>query len=258
MPSWDPDRYAKFLDERTQPSRDLCARIPLAAPGRVLDLGCGPGNSTRVLRERWPGAELAGLDSSREMIAQARACCPEGTWILADAATFEPEGDWDVVFSNAALQWLPDHERLLPRLMGWLAPGGCLAVQMPARGASPFRASLQAVAQRPRWREALAGCTGTLTFLGARAYYDLLVPVAARLDLWETTYHHVLDSHQGLVDWYAGTGMRPYLDRLADPADREAFQAEVLDGCIEEYPVAADGKVLMPFKRLFFVAWKQD
>ena len=255
MPTWDPNQYVKFLDERTQPSRDLCARIPLAAPARVLDVGCGPGNSTRVLRERWPGAKVAGLDNSREMVDRARADCPEGDWILADAASFEPAGDWEVVVSNAALQWLPDHDRLLPRLLGWVAPGGCLAVQMPARGASPFRSSIQAVAQRPRWREALAGATESLTFLGARAYYDLLAPVAARLEMWETIYYHVLDSHQGLVDWYAGTGMRPCLDRLPDPADRAEFQAEVLDGCIEEYPAAADGKVLMPFRRLFFLAW---
>jgi trans-aconitate 2-methyltransferase len=253
MPSWDPDRYATFLDERTRPSRDLCARIGLAAPGRVLDVGCGPGNSTRVLAGRWPGARLAGLDSSPEMIARARADGPDADWILADAASYEPEQAWDVVFSNAALQWLPDHHRLLPRLLGWVAPGGCLAVQMPARDGSPFRDALQATARRPRWRGRLAGCTGSLTFLGAAAYYDLLAPLAGGLDLWETVYYHVLASHQGLVDWYAGTGMRPYLDRLPDPADRAAFQAEVLDGCREAYPAAGDGRVLMPFRRLFFV-----
>jgi trans-aconitate 2-methyltransferase len=256
MPSWDPGQYVKFLDERTRPSRDLCARIDLAAPARVLDVGCGPGNSTRVLRERWPDADLAGLDSSPDMIAQARADRPDGTWILADAAAFEPEGDWDVVFSNAALQWLPDHERLLPRLLGWVAPGGCLAVQMPARDGSPFRASLQEVARRPRWRDRMDGCAGSLTLLGAQATYDILAPLAARLELWESIYYHVLASHQGLVDWYAGTGMRPYLDRLAEPADRAAFQAEVLDGCREAYPAAGDGRVLMPFRRLFFVAWR--
>jgi trans-aconitate 2-methyltransferase len=254
MPSWDPGQYVKFLDERTRPSRDLCARIDLAAPARVLDLGCGPGNSTRVLAERWPGADLAGLDSSPEMIAQARSGHPDGAWILADAATYEPAGQWDVVFSNAALQWLPDHPRLLPRLLGWVAPGGCLAVQMPARDSSPFRDALRATAQRPRWRDRLGDCSGSLTFLGAGAYYDLLAPLVARLDLWETLYYHVLDSHQGLVDWYAGTGMRPYLDRLPDPADRAAFQAEVLEGCREAYPVAGNGRVLMPFRRLFFVA----
>ncbi len=256
MPSWDPGQYAKFLGERTRPSRDLCARIPLPGPARVLDVGCGPGNSTRVLRERWPGAELAGLDNSREMIAQARAEGPDAVWILADAAAWKPEGDWDVVFSNAALQWLPDHERLLPRLLGWVAPGGCLAVQVPARDGSPFRASLQATARQPRWRERLDGCAGSLTFLGAGACYDLLAPLAGHLDLWETVYYHVLDSHQGLLDWYAGTGLRPYLDRLPDPADRAAFQAEVLEGCRESYPAAGDGKVLMPFRRLFFVAVK--
>lgn len=256
MPSWDPDQYAKFLDERTQPSRDLCARVTLPAPARVLDLGCGPGNSTRVLAERWPAAQVTGLDNSPEMLAKARAGRPDGAWILADAATYEPGGDWGVVFANASLHWLPDHHRLLPRLLDWVAPGGCLAAQMPVRSESPFRRSLTTVAVRPRWRERLDGCAETLTFLGAPAYYDLLAPICARLDLWETVYYHVLDSHQGLVDWYAGTGMRPYLDRLPDPAERDAFVAEVLEGCAGAYPPAADGRLLMPFKRLFFVAWK--
>jgi len=253
MPAWDPGQYVKFLDERTRPSRDLCARIPVPAPRRVLDLGCGPGNSTRVLRERWPEAELAGLDSSPQMIGRARADFPQGTWILADAAAWEPDGEYHVVFSNAVLQWLPDHENLLPRLLGWLAPGGCLAVQMPARD-SCLRNALQAVAQRPRWAAAMAGAGADMTFRPARFYYDLLAPLAGQVDLWETVYHHVMASHQALVEWYEGTGMRPYLERLPGPQDRAAFKEAMLDQCRMAFPAAADGRVLLPFKRLFFVA----
>jgi trans-aconitate 2-methyltransferase len=253
MLAWDPGQYVKFLDERTRPSRDLCARVPVPAPRRVLDLGCGPGNSTRVLRERWPDAELAGLDSSPQMIARARADFPQGTWILADAAAWEPEGEWDVVFSNAVLQWVPGHEDLVPRLLAWLAPGGCLAVQMPARD-SCLRNSLQAVAQRPRWAAAMAGAGADMTFHPARFYYDLLAPLAPRVDVWETVYYHVMASHQALVEWYEGTGMRPYLERLPDPKDRAAFKEAMLDQCRMAFPAAADGKVLLPFKRLFFVA----
>jgi trans-aconitate 2-methyltransferase len=253
---WNPGQYLKFGAERTRPAMDLCDRVP-GSRGRILDLGCGPGNSTAVLRERWPEAELAGLDSSPEMIAQARASHPAGTWILAGAERYQPPAPCDLVFSNAVLQWLPDHQRLLPRLMGWLAPGGCLAVQMPAKGGTVLRPALAAVAGRPRWQEAMAGAEGALIFHEARFYYDLLAPLADRVDLWETTYYHPLPSHQALIDWYEGTGMRPYLDRLHGDAVRSAFKAEVLEACRGDFPVAADGKVVMPFKRLFFVACKR-
>lgn len=255
MPVWDPAQYLKFGAERTRPSVDLCGRIP-GSPRRILDLGCGPGNSTAVLRERWPEAELAGLDSSPEMIAQARASHPAGTWILAGAERYRPEAPFDLVFSNAVLQWLPDHPRLLPRLMGWVAPGGCLAAQMPAGGRTGLRAALADVAERPRWRAQLAGAEAALTFHDARFYYDLLAPGAQRVDLWETTYHHPLASHEALVEWYEGTGMRPFLERLPDAAARAAFKAEVVEACRAGFPPAADGKVLLPFRRLFFVAFR--
>ncbi len=255
MPSWNPGQYLKFGAERTRPAMDLCARIP-GSPGRILDLGCGPGNSTAVLRERWPEAELTGLDSSAEMIAQARASHPNGSWILAEAQDHVPAAPYDLVFSNAVLQWLPDHRQLLPRLLDWIAPSGCLAVQMPARNGTLLRTALAAVAERPRWRDALAGAEADLTFHEAAFYYDLLAPAADRVDLWETVYHHPLASHQALIDWYEGTGMRPFLERLPFEAVRTAFKDEVLEACRGDFPVAADGKVVMPFRRLFFVAWK--
>jgi trans-aconitate 2-methyltransferase len=254
MVTWDPAQYLKFSEERTRASRDLCARIPLAAPARVLDLGCGPGNSTQVLRERWPEAALTGLDSSAEMVARARAHGPRADWLLADAAAWEPGAPFDVVFSNAMLQWLPDPEGMLPRLQGWLAPGGCLAVQVPQ--GNRMRALIQELAASPRWSPALAG-TGTWRGLDAGTCYDLLAPRAARVDLWETTYQHVMESHEAMVEWYAGTGLRPYLDRLPDPADQAAFKAGLVAACRGDFPRSADGKVLMPFRRLFFVAWNR-
>jgi trans-aconitate 2-methyltransferase len=254
MTPWNPGQYLKFGQERTRAAVDLCARIE-AEPRRILDLGCGPGNSTRVLRERWPGAQLVGVDSSPEMIDQARAGHPGGTWILADAATWEPGVPADVVFANASLQWLPDHGRLVPRLLRLVVPGGCLAVQIPAKGGTLLRSALGSVARRPHWRDALAGAEGALTLHEAEFYYDLLAPRSARVDLWETTYFHVLDSHQALIDWFEGTGMRPYLERLDGEAARTAFKDEVLDACRSDFPTAKDGKVLLPFRRLFFVAW---
>ena len=255
MPTWDPGQYLKFNEERTRASRDLCARILLDAPARVLDLGCGPGNSTAVLRERWPGAALTGLDSSPEMLARARATGPAAYWLLADVASWEPEATYDVVFSNAMVQWLPDPGAQVPRFQAWAAPGGCLAVQVPC--GNRMRELIQEVAADKRWRAALAGVATWRALHEPAYYYDLLAPRAARVDLWSTTYQHVMESHEALVEWYAGTGMRPYLDALPDPADQAAFRDEVLRACREAYPRAADGKVLLAFPRLFFVAWNQ-
>lgn len=252
---WNPGQYLRFGRERSLAALDLCARIPLAAPGRVLDLGCGPGNSTAVLRARWPEADLVGLDSSAEMIAQARISQPQGTWIVADLADWEPEAPADVVFSNAALQWLPEHGRLVPRLLRWVAADGCLAVQMPAQGSSLFRSSLFSVARRSRWRSLLSGAEAALTFHDPGFYYELGTAAGARMELWETTYYHVLADHQALVAWFESTGMRPFLERLDDAAAQAAFKAEVLDACRADFPPAADGRILLPFKRLFFLAW---
>ena len=256
MPSWNPGQYLKFGAERTRPAMDLCARVP-GEPGRILDLGCGPGNSTAVLRERWPRAELAGLDSSPEMIAQARAAEPGRTWILASAQSYQPPAPLDLVFSNAVLQWLPDHRALLPRLMGWLAPGGCLAVQVPAKDGTLLRSGLAEVAARPRWRDLVAAAGEALTFHEPPFYYDLLTPVAERVDLWETTYYHQMASHQALIEWFEGTGLRPYLERLPDDAARLAFKEDLLELVRRSFPAAADGKVLMPFRRLFYMAWRR-
>jgi trans-aconitate 2-methyltransferase len=252
---WNPDQYLRFAEERTRPSRDLVARIDLSSPARIVDIGCGPGNSTRVLCERWPNARILGLDNSPEMIRKAEADCLAGEWVLADAATWEPGEPCDLVFSNAALQWLPNHERLLPRLFGQVASGGALAVQVPANSDSPIHRAVTMVARRPEWCARLADCAGRLTYHPPSLYYDLLAPLAGRLDLWQTTYYHVLPGPQSMIDWYASTGMRPYLERLADD-EREAFQAQVLEISRPHYPVQRDGRVLFPFPRLFYVAYR--
>jgi len=255
MTQWNPASYLKFQDERTQPSHDLAARVSLGSPQSIVDIGCGPGNSTRVLRERWPGARITGLDSSPQMIAKAREDYPAEEWVLADAATWRSDERYDVVFSNAALQWIPGHETLVPRLFALLNPGGALAVQVPANNDSPVYLAVNEVARRQPWREAIRGCAELLTYQQAGFYYDLLSALSPRVALWQTTYYHVLNSHQGLIDWYASTGMRPYLERLPDEEQKRAFQEQVLQACRERYPVQADGRILFPFKRLFFVAY---
>ena len=250
---WNPDLYLKFADERTRPARDLAAAIPQSAPARILDLGCGPGNSTQVLRERWPGARITGLDSSPEMIAKARATYPDGDWRVADLAGLD-EPPCDLLFANAVLQWLPDHDTLLPRLLARVAPGGHLAAQMPTNPRTPLRRAIVDAARHPRFSGRLTGAGGGLTFLDAPFYQDLLAPLAANLDLWVTTYYHLLASHQGIVDWFSSTALRPFLERLPDPADQDFFKAEVRTACERAYPLTADGRVLMPFERLFLVA----
>jgi len=253
---WSPTDYLKFGDERTQPSRDLVARIDVESPLQVADLGCGPGNSTRVVHERWPAARLLGVDSSEDMLAHARQSGVPAQWQLADVAGWEPAESFDVVYTSATLQWIPDHAALLPRLFKHVSEGGAFAVQLPANDNSPLHQAVLAVSQRARWRARTEGCSDLLTYRRPDFYYRVLAPICARLALWETTYWHVLPDHQGLIEWYATTGLRPYLERLAGADERRAFQAEILEACAPEYPVQPDHQVLYPFRRLFFVAYK--
>lgn len=255
MAAWDPAQYLKFAGERTQPVADLMSRINLASPEKVIDIGCGPGNSTRVLRKRWPNARIVGLDNSAEMIAQARRDFPEGEWLLADAAALAGQPQYDVVFSNAALQWIQNYEKLLPRLMSAVAPGGCLAVQVPDDRESPLRKAVLSVAGSAKWAKHTASADARMYYSTAQEIYGL-VNAFGRVDLWETTYYHVLASHQELIEWYKGSGMRPYLKVLPDDCARTQFKRDVLRKCRRRYPLQSDGKVLYPFHRIFFVVYR--
>jgi trans-aconitate 2-methyltransferase len=253
MDTWNPEAYLRFQEERTQPAKDLVSRIALAHPRSVVDLGCGPGNSTAVLRGTWPDADIVGVDNSDEMISAAMTGYPEGVWRKGDIGDLNEEWRSDLVFSNAALQWVPDHRVLIPGLFGLVRPDGALAVQLPANKGSAIHRALQHSAADSRWRAHTAGC-GDLYYHDAAFYYSLLSPPARSLELWETTYYHQLDSHQDLISWYSSTGMRPFLDSLPEDARRD-FQWDVLSRCKDEYPLQEDGKLLYPFKRLFFIAY---
>jgi len=257
MKKWNPDLYLKYEDERTQPSYDLVSRVDVSSPANIIDIGCGPGNSTRVLRERWPNAHIFGLDSSREMIAKARSGYPRGEWILADAANWKTDIGYDIVFSNAVLQWIPNHEVLLRALFDHVNERGALAVQIPANDGSPLQQAVLKVSSREEWLAPMAGCEKLLTYRNACFYYDQLSAVSRRFAIWHTTYYHVMVDHHGLIDWYAGTGMRPYLERLTSEEQRRLFQKQVLDECRSDYPEQQDGRILFPFKRLFMVAYKE-
>jgi trans-aconitate 2-methyltransferase len=256
MPRWDADQYLRFADERTRAAADLLARVAVEAPRTVIDLGCGPGNSTELLHRRWPGAHIVGVDNSAEMIAAARAGHPDRQWQLGDIARWTPAAPCDVVFSNAALQWVPDHARVLPHLFAQVAPGGALAVQMPAHLHSPVHQAMLTVAGDPAWHDRLLTAAAAVLVHTPSVYYDLLQAQAGHIDLWVTEYQHVLDGPAAVIDWMRGTGLRPFLQALADDAERARFEAMLLPEVEKGYPRQADGRVLFPFRRLFLIAYR--
>jgi trans-aconitate 2-methyltransferase len=254
MPQWDAVQYLKFNLERTQPVWDLLHRVRMAQPRRIMDLGCGPGNSTEVLRTQWPGSLVVGLDSSPEMIAQASQAFPDCVWQVADVARWQAEEPYDLIFSNAMLQWLPNHEELCPRLFEQVAPGGALAVQAPAHYDSPLHREIVDVSRDSRWSDRMAGARRALTNHPPEFYYDILASRASRMDLWETTYYHVLAGPEAVLEWFRGTGLRPFLEALSSAEERRVFEEILLERYRASYPVRKNGHVLFPFKRLFFVA----
>lgn len=251
MPAWDDQQYLKFADERTRPARELLARVPVVEATRVVDLGCGPGNSTELLHARWPAARVTGVDSSPEMLARARHDWPQHEWLQADVKDFRADGPVDVLFANAVLHWLPEHEGLFPALLQQVRPGGALAVQMPESFHEPSHRLMREL-DGP-WSTRLKTLGARAPVASAAAYYDLLSPRARHLDLWRTTYEHVVPDAAAIVDWVKGTGLRPYLDAL-DPGERPAFLDAYTRAIATAYPPRADGKRLFSFPRLFIVA----
>ncbi len=251
--SWNPERYLNFGDHRTRPAADLLARVALSAPARVADLGCGPGNSTGLLVARWPEAQVVGVDNSAAMLAKARASGIRAAWVEGDIAGWTPSAPFDVIFSNAALQWLPDHAGLLPRLFDHLALGGVLAVQMPRNFGAPSHALLRAVADAGPWAERLQPVLLREPVATPAWYHDLLTPVAARLDLWETEYLQVLEGDDPVLAWIRGTALRPVQAAL-DAEELCAFEADYAARLRVAYPKRPDGRTPFPFRRLFIVA----
>jgi len=250
--SWDPKKYLSYADERTRPAADLLARVANDAPVGVVDLGCGPGNSTALLAARWPHAWIDGVDSSDAMLEQARRSGVRGHWILADLASWTPEATYDVVFSNATYQWLPDHRSLLPRLFGFVKPGGTFAFQVPCNFNAPSHVLMREVAQSRPWAAKLRNVREA-SVLGADAYYDILSPLSRTLDIWETTYLQVMQGDDPVFDWVSATGLRPFVQAL-DETERESFTQAYRLRLRHAYPKRAEGKTLFPFQRLFAVA----
>ncbi len=254
MSDWSAQQYLKFEDERSRAARDLLAQVPYAAPRDVVDLGCGPGNSTELLARRWPQARIGGVDSSDDMLRQARERLPQVAFAKADLAQWSPPPGVDVLFANAVFQWVPDHVAHLQRLAAALDDSGVLAVQMPDNLDEPSHALMRATAADGPWAAQLASAAAARGPLPAPAvYYDALKPLSARVDIWHTVYYHVLDGPAAIVEWVKGTGLRPFLDPL-DEAMREAFLAAYTERIAKAYPPCADGRVLLRFPRLFVVA----
>ena len=253
--SWSAAQYVNFEAERTRPVRDLLAAVPNTDVRRAVDLGCGPGNSTEVLAARFPGAAISGLDNSPDMIAAARKRMPDTPFDLVDVQAWAPAEAYDVILSNAVLQWVPNHETLMPALLSRLTQGGSLAVQMPDNLEEPAHRLMREVAAQPRFQEKLAGAAGSRApRRGADWYYRLLKPHAGRVDVWLTIYHHVLPGGaDAVIEWFKGSGLRPFLAPL-DAAETEAYLADYRTGIAAAYPTLPDGTVLLPFPRLFMVA----
>ena len=252
--SWNPETYLTFADQRTRPAAELLARVRAEQPARVIDLGCGPGNSTGLLAARWPKAQLEGLDSSAAMLAAARASGVPAAWVEADLASWTASSSYDVIFSNATLQWLPGQESLLPRLMGFVKAGGIFAFQVPVNFDAPSHRLMRETAQEPRWREKLSAVR-EIQRGHAQTYYDILKPHAASLDIWQTEYLQQLEGEDAVYRWVSGTGLRPFLDAL-EGEERDAFIALYKSKLNAAYPRRADGTTLFPFQRLFVVAQK--
>ena len=251
--TWDPDSYLVFEAERTRPARELLARIAVQHPRCVADLGCGPGNSTALLAARWPDAELWGIDSSPEMLATARASKVAARWLQADLTQWSAQTGYDVLFANATLQWIGDHEQLLPRLMQGLTQGGSLAVQMPRNFDEPSHTLIRSVARAKAWARSFEGIGATTPVGSPEKYFAILEPYAAAIDLWETTYVQALEGEEAVYRWMSGTGLRPFVQALREP-ERTEFLDEYRAALATSYPRRASGVTLFPFRRLFMVA----
>lgn len=252
--TWSPAQYLAFEADRTRPVRDLVNAISGEAR-TVVDIGCGPGNSTQVLASRFADATLQGIDSSPEMIAAARQRMPGVVFELADVTRWAPREPVDVMLSNAALQWVPDHPALFPRLVSHLSSGGRLAIQMPDNLDEPSQAMMRETAAQGPWSAKLAKIGGLrATMSDAASYYRMLRPGCTRVDIWTTTYQHVLPGGlDAVVEWFKGSGLRPFLQPL-DPADQENFVAGYRRRLEPFFPLMPDGSVLLPFPRLFIIA----
>lgn len=256
MSDWNPQNYLKFKKERTQPSIDLLNRITFDGPKNIIDIGCGPGNSTAVLKGRYPDANIIGADFSPNMIEKAKKDYPDIDFILFDATKdFDKlTGNFDIVFSNACIQWVPNHNVLLKNMMGVLNPGGVLAVQVPNQAEMPINHIVENIVKSDKWKDKFCNKRNFYN-LAEEEYFNLISDISSDFSIWKTVYFHRLPSQESIIEWYRATGLRPYLEKL-DDADKNELEQDILEKLKEEYPTQGNGEVIFRFSRLFFTAIK--
>lgn len=254
MSDWNSEQYLKFKKERTQPSIDLVSRITIENPKRIIDIGCGPGNSTAQLKKRYPNAYILGVDYSENMIEKAKSSYEDIDFMLFDATTdFDKLNDkFDIVFSNACIQWVPNHKKLLKDMMGILSPNGMLAVQVPSQHEMPIHTIVETVTTNSKWKDKITNRRNFYT-LAEEDYFNLLTEISDDFSMWKTIYYHRLPSQQSIVEWYKSTGLKPYLEQLSED-DKPEFEADILNEVKKVYPVQNNGEVIFKFHRLFFTA----
>ncbi|HHY91034.1 MAG TPA: methyltransferase domain-containing protein [Clostridiales bacterium] len=252
---WNSEQYLKFKTERTQPAVDLANRIPPINPKKILDVGCGPGNSTQVLFDKFPNAYILGVDKSEEMIHAAKMQYPRLDFKICDVSRdlSQLDSDFDIVFSNACIQWVPDHQRLLKNLLNLLNQNGVLAVQIPMNYNEPIHQIIGEAASSEKWRKYFKALRIFYT-LSQSEYFDLLSEISSGFDMWETVYFHVMKSHHDILEWYRGTGLRPYLSVLPEIKKSE-FEEEILEKLMQRYPKQKNGEIIFRFPRFFFIAY---
>ncbi len=254
--TWNAEHYLKYGDERTRAAADLAARIQLDEPTTIVDLGCGPGNSTQLLCKRWPHANIVGVDNSEEMLRSAKQAFPTQNWMLADIADWRPGNLLDLLYANAVLHWVPNHHALIPTLFDFVSTRGALAFQIPSSTYPAVRTLIHDISRDSMWNDRMAAPRNALTMESPSFYYDALVHQASHLDIWETEYNHVMDSKNSILDWIASTGLRPFLAVLDGEDEQQAFLEQLQAGIDDAYDSRVDGKVLYPFRRTFVIAYR--
>jgi trans-aconitate 2-methyltransferase len=257
MNDWDPNAYLQFRNERAQPAIDLVEKIELYCPKNIIDIGCGPGNSTQILAAKWPDSVITGLDSSIAMIEKARNDYPHQLWLHTNAENIDADKKYSLVFSNAALQWMDNHETLIPKLWEIVNKNGAFAVQIPKFEKMPISDVINKVIDSDKWYKRMNGEIFRFELHELDYYYDLLSPFTDNIILWETHYFHILPSLQGIIDFIQSTALKPYLEKLNIDTEKRALKNDILKECQNCYRIQSNGRVLFPFKRMFIIAYKK-
>jgi trans-aconitate 2-methyltransferase len=257
MGDWNPKEYLKFEKERSRPAADLVRHINHRNPESILDVGCGPGNSTGLLYDRWPNAGITGIDNSPAMLEKAKTTNNSINWVLEDiSGDLAHLGKYDIIFSNAVFQWIPQNDVLIAKLFNMLNQNGVLAAQIPHVKEMPIHNIVTEIVSRPEWSEHFSNMPASYYLYSPDFYYDVLCGISSDIDMWETRYFHIMNGYDDIVQWYTSTGLRPYLECLADNEKKTSFMNDVLTEIRRNYKTYNNGTVLFPFHRVFIVAYK--